>query len=192
MTSAWTCWAQDGSCNAEQGIIKLRNQSSGLGGAIGWEAVPSIPPLTGSLFYVVKPPIDGTLSCIAEVSLTGMITCIDNITWGDGSELPNVYANAKLVLRLIAWNSNAFQEQVIQTVHSQGYPGNIATFNDDVYVVIVNTPCLPNQVLIELRAELYAEGVSDYASADVDFESGGFGIRMAAMCFSFAPYKNPF
>jgi hypothetical protein len=60
------------SCDASKAEMNLFMYSTDVGGLLGIEATPWIPPVTGSLWYGIVPPIGGTLAVIAEVLVMGI------------------------------------------------------------------------------------------------------------------------
>jgi hypothetical protein len=174
-------------CDARQALLKLQNRSNGLGGWVGVLAIPDVPPLTGSLFYTVDIPQPGWLNAIAEVSLTGTISCRSDM-WTDCGELPTVYGDAKLLLSVIIHTDPPVRkDMLIQEVHSKPFPGVVSTFNADMNVVIAGADVASQTLLIEVQANLWAFGRSDYGYAILDFASEGFGIQVPEMCFAFFP-----
>ena len=184
--------AGSNSCSVSQATLKLRDRSNGLGGEAGIGAIPNIPSVTGSMFYALEVPSEGLLTSIAQVSFTGIVSCRSDayFTWGE--ELPTVYGKARLTLRLLIHQSGTVKEEMlIQEVHSKPFPGEISTFNDDVYVLIAMTSVAAGPVVAEVQADLWALGRSDYGFAELDFATGHFGIRVPAMCFNFTPHPPP-
>ncbi len=184
-----TEWA---SCQANEARLRLRHGSNGLGGSLGLEAIPTVASMTGSLYYAFVPPSDGLLGVTAEVALTGTIACRSDQYWAWGDELPTIYGDATLTLRVLVHQhrGSSQQQMVVETLHSAPYPGKVSWFSDDVYVVgFITGIAAEAPVVVEVQAELYAFGRSDDGHAEVDFYSrDDFGIKVPALCLGLTPF----
>ncbi len=190
-------WLEGGRslCSAAEALLRLYHGSEGLGGSLGVEAIPAIPPVSGSLFYAFVPPSNGYLSVAAEVSLTGTINAFTTLESVFG-ELPTIYADASLTLRVTLYQGASAQstEMKVDSRHSAAYPGNLSVFANDLYVVPATVPLgTMDPVVVQVEAELYAFGRSDDGHAEIDFSNVTPGgqeaqILVPVLCLGLTPF----
>lgn len=194
-TSAMRCEvpeSPDLSCELSPARLRLRNDSQGLGGHFGILAIPTIPPVTGELWYGFEPPESGIASVMAQVSLRGGIYAYAVTGSSILDLLPTVYGEAKLVLRLSVHQADIVHRSpdlVFGPIRNKGQPQGIY-FDDDIYVMALQAGVRGQEpVSIQVGAELHAFGRSTWGSGHAGFNHGRRnedGISVPVLCVGFS------
>ncbi len=188
------------SCDASKAEMGLSLLSTNVGGLLGIEATPWVPPVTGSLWYRIKPPIGGTLAVIAEVLVTGSIN-VAVMTSSDLLDLvPSIGADARatLVVRTYQDGGTGIQaaSQVIGELHrGGGGPGHeFHAWVEDLFVQVLYAQVLPDiEVAIEVSIELEGQGRSTFGHSTINLHTlplplpGRPGVKVAALCLNLTP-----
>jgi len=175
-------------CDATKAEMSLWLSSTDVGGLLGIEATPWIPPVTGSLWYGIMPPIGGTLAVIAEVLVSGYMYA-DAETYSDILDLlPSIRADerATLVVRTHQDGGTGVQaaSQVIGEAHCDGGSSDGHRWVDDLFVNVLYAQVLPGiPVAIEVSIELEGQGRSTYGYCDIYLRS----VTVPALCLNLTP-----
>lgn len=168
-------------CNGDLGQIKLKDDSSGLGGELGWGAFGEPPVRWGELYYCYYPEYPGRLTVIPSVHVRGGVYVSSRDWWLSSSHADlrltlkcHIFqyslANSLTTMTVVDESGGDFRSSYwIDAIYGSDTP-NTATV-DTVGGVFFGLPYMP-WVIIAIRAELYAYARSAFATATADFFSG--------------------
>jgi len=177
-------------CDASQAAIYLSHYSSGLGGWLGIDAFPEVQTVTGSLFYGFMPPFGGSLAVIAEILVAGEMLLITETDSPLLDLLWSVEADARLTFRVSVHQSGIIQskEETVASLHCGAGSVRGRIFRDDLFVVTHYAQILENEpVTIQVSADLYARGRSEWGKALLAFQQIWGGIRIPELCLYLTP-----
>jgi len=178
-------------CDAAHALLTMFHDSTGLGGKFGILAFPQVPSITSSLWYGFMPPFGGALNVLAQVLVTGLMgvyTTFDSPL----ASLLDIGAEARLTLRLSVHQGKTIQstESVVVSMDCSGSSTlRYHPFVDDLFVLTLYSQVQDDEpVAIQVSADLYAAGRSDYGHGFLNFNTFfDDGILVPALCLFLAP-----
>jgi hypothetical protein len=173
-------------------------ESSGVGGPIGIEAAPYVPPQTASFWYGFLPPAGGTLLVLGALdlrflSLAGLRRTSSDLRrflFKNPALFPGIYATAWAEMYIRVHQYGTFGPQtarlpVYRFEHNGSWGGEIRIILSSPATVLAAQIVPDEPVAIEIGLEFHADGHSDFCTAGVTAYSTGVIVK--ALCLNLLP-----